>query len=361
MSGEEDIRAGLFGSTPRIIEEKADINAVNDWHTSKQNQTIHDTYQKYRQQETFNHARMTGKSRPTNNSFDSAKLPKIIGGSNTENPIITPHNFNMILNEPNKCKNEEGNDSPVFFLVLIFSLQRNSLRRNAIRRTWGSPKDIKGKHIVTLFLLANDTTFKNGSSVEQESMQYKDILMEDFTDTYKNLTYKTVMGVKWASTFCPNANFIMKTDDDMYVNYVNIISHLTNLVIPTLNYVTGFVIHGGPIRSPKSKWYMPRSIYPDDRYPPFCSGSGYVFSGDVAKKVYEISLYTPYLYLEDVFFSICLNKLNIIPIKHNLFHNLFIPYSYCQFRHYFTCPCDKDPPKEVERIWVELKAQKDCD
>ena len=39
-----------------------------------------------------------------------------------------------------------------------------------------------------------------------------------FQDSYHNLTLKTVMGLKWMSIFCPHAKFILKTDDDIYVN-----------------------------------------------------------------------------------------------------------------------------------------------
>ena len=31
-------------------------------------------------------------------------------------------------------------------------------------------------------------------------------------------TYKRIMGYKWASIYCSNTNFILKTDDDVYVN-----------------------------------------------------------------------------------------------------------------------------------------------
>jgi hypothetical protein len=39
-----------------------------------------------------------------------------------------------------------------------------------------------------------------------------------FQDTYHNLTLKTVMGLKWTSIFCPQVKFVLKTDDDIYVN-----------------------------------------------------------------------------------------------------------------------------------------------
>ena len=39
-----------------------------------------------------------------------------------------------------------------------------------------------------------------------------------FQDTYHNLTLKTIMGLKWTSIFCSQARFVLKTDDDIYVN-----------------------------------------------------------------------------------------------------------------------------------------------
>ena len=42
--------------------------------------------------------------------------------------------------------------------------------------------------------------------------------MKRFQDTYRNLTLKTVMGLKWSAIFCPQAKFVMKTDDDIFVN-----------------------------------------------------------------------------------------------------------------------------------------------
>ena len=46
-------------------------------------------------------------------------------------------------------------------------------------------------------------------------------------DTYHNLTLKTVMGLKWTSIFCPQARFVMKTDDDIFVNLSDLHEALT--------------------------------------------------------------------------------------------------------------------------------------
>ena len=54
--------------------------------------------------------------------------------------------------------------------------------------------------------------------IRNESETHHDIVQGIFLDTYKNLTYKTVMGHMWASRFCPQAEFVVKADDDIYLD-----------------------------------------------------------------------------------------------------------------------------------------------
>ncbi|XP_071503362.1 beta-1,3-galactosyltransferase 1-like [Diadema antillarum] len=285
------------------------------------------------------------------------RLGGLLSGGNVDGKeVVFPHNYNYVINEPNKCKNADGSDKPVFFLVLILSIHKNFDQRNAIRRTWGSPTEIAGKPIITLFLLAKNSNPAHQRLVEQESRQYQDILMEDFLDTYKNLTMKTIMGMKWASIYCPQASYVMKTDDDMYVSYANIVDYLSKPGAKTSSYVTGFVINGGPIRDPKSKWYMPRETYPGSKYPPFCSGTGYMMSGDMPGRIYQTSLSTPFLYLEDVFVAICLDKLHVVPVNHKSFNNWRTPYSYCKYKRIFTT--HMVTATEMNRIWTDQKTVK---
>ena len=39
-----------------------------------------------------------------------------------------------------------------------------------------------------------------------------------FHDSYHNLSYKNIFGKLWVSTFCEQAEFVVKTDDDMYID-----------------------------------------------------------------------------------------------------------------------------------------------
>ena len=51
------------------------------------------------------------------------------------------------------------------------------------------------------------------------------------------------------------------------------------------------------------KWGIPMEELPDDLYPPYCSGMGYVFSTDVAVALYHVSFYVKFFWVDDAFIS----------------------------------------------------------
>ena len=54
--------------------------------------------------------------------------------------------------------------------------------------------------------------------IQNEHLLYGDIVQGDFVDTYRNLSLKAVVGNLWVSKFCSQAEFVVKTDDDMFVD-----------------------------------------------------------------------------------------------------------------------------------------------
>ncbi|XP_022087476.1 beta-1,3-galactosyltransferase 1-like [Acanthaster planci] len=304
---------------------------------------------------SFNSTNVVGQVDPGSHSVDQPAIGMFALYSRDDSARINPHGYRLMLDEPQACFDASGTPKDVFLLVLISTIHKNFEQRHAIRETWGSLREVDGKQVVTLFLLAYNEDARLQRQVEEECSEHHDLLQEDFKDTYKNLTLKTIMGMKWASTHCPQASYVMKTDDDMYVSYDNLVKHLRDARTPSVNYAAGYVINGGPIRDPKSKWYMPKEIYPGTKYPPFMSGTGYMMSGDVAGKIYESSLNHKYLHLEDVFVAVCLDDLKIKPVKHKDFHNWRTVYSYCRFRNLITTHMVS--PSEMHRIWKDQHRQ----
>ncbi len=59
-------------------------------------------------------------------------------------------------------------------------------------------------------------------------IMYGDLVQENFLDSYRNLTLKTLMGIRWASIYCANAKFIVKIDDDVVLNPYFLVNYLDN-------------------------------------------------------------------------------------------------------------------------------------
>ncbi|CAN8217768.1 unnamed protein product [Coccothraustes coccothraustes] len=266
-----------------------------------------------------------------------------------------PQPFAFIINEEEKCK-----DRTPFLVLLIATTAGELQHRNAIRRSWGREAAVAGADIVRLFMLGSDTAGDNGDILLRESEQYHDIIQQDFLDTYNNLTLKTLMGMSWVASYCSGTRFAMKTDTDVFVNTMNLIENLLRpLPPPTQNYFTGHLITGhGPIRNNASKWYISEEEFPDNSYHPFCSGTGYVFSGDLPAKIVNASLMIEYIHLEDVYVGFCLNAtgVEITPPPYSLFNIHKVPFSPCVYNELITS--HHIEPHEHIVYWETLQEKK---
>ncbi|XP_078087475.1 beta-1,3-galactosyltransferase 5-like [Mustelus asterias] len=263
------------------------------------------------------------------------------------------HSFLMLPNS--SC-----DTNPPFLVLLVTSAQDLLEGRSAIRQTWGRARTTHGQRVVTYFLLGYSR--EHQEQLLKESSLHKDIIQKNFTDSYYNLTTKVLMGLEWVNRFCPSTSFVMKTDSDMFVNP----DYLTELLLGKnrKNIFTGFVMRGfGPIRDKNCKWYASEQEYPQNSYPPFCSGTGYVLSTDVANRVLNVSSFIPHFKLEDVYVGLCLAQLKIDPVEihsERKFFNGKVSFSVCGFRKLVTSHGVN--PSELLSNWKSLEdaADKRC-
>lgn len=86
--------------------------------------------------------------------------------------------------------------------------------------------------------------------------------------------------LKHFELYCPTAKYLMKTDDDMFVNNDVILNIIRNA--SDENAAIGLRIkQNNPIRHSPSKWNMPYWLYANDKYPTYLSGTGYILPGIV--------------------------------------------------------------------------------
>ncbi|XP_059471379.1 beta-1,3-galactosyltransferase 1-like isoform X2 [Neocloeon triangulifer] len=253
---------------------------------------------------------------------------------------VQPDNVTAIIEQPSIC----ASNGPILLLVIICSSVENFDARLAIRETWGSPANVSDETLRLAFLLGDTDSLELQTRVEAESAKYGDVIQEGFLDTYNNLTLKSVMLLKWVRSHCRHAQYVMKTDDDMYVNLPKLITFLQEdlakfrpakqppakpALTPTLattalpdfaeaksTLLVGTLICGArPISNSRSKWYSPKYMFPDRTYPKYLSGTGYVMSAQVVKRLYEAALRTPLFHLEDVYITgLCSKAAKIRPL-----------------------------------------------
>ncbi|XP_073700983.1 beta-1,3-galactosyltransferase 1-like [Garra rufa] len=222
--------------------------------------------------------------------------------------VAHPSNYHFILDEPDKCQQNP-------FLVLMVPVAPHQVdARNAIRSTWGNESSVQGKKLLTLFLVGLTGGPEAQQQLEEESRQHRDLVQSNFVDSYFNLTIKTMVIMDWLATRCPQANYSMKVDSDMYLNLENLMSLLLAPNTPRQNYITGMVMWDRPvIRDKSSKWYVSEELYPEPKYPTYLLGMGYVFSNDLSKKLVEASKVIKPFNIEDAYVGACLKQLGVEP------------------------------------------------
>lgn len=272
--------------------------------------------------------------------------------------------YPLLYNEPNKCNDEHGQPLPIFLLIVIKSTTAQFDRRKAIRVTWGNETLFEGLQMRRIFLLAKHNDLKKEALLEIEHQEYHDIIQGDFQDSFRNLTVKDIMFMRWLTNYCPQAKYIFKGDDDVFVNLDNIVDYLLSLSAEKgKNLFTGSVLYPSPrIKDPKSKYYVPSKLWPEKYYPPYVSGGGFLMSSVVAKKIFEVSKVTPIIPIDDAFLGVCLRKLDMKPQNHKGFKSWGVnrPKDICIYREIMTL--HKLSSDDLVLMWKKLRSSNftDC-
>ncbi|CAH1773560.1 unnamed protein product [Owenia fusiformis] len=215
-----------------------------------------------------------------------------------------------IINEESLCRN---NNTDILFYIHTAPNHKN--RRDIIRSTWGGRTQYRDYNITVVFLLGHSNDSKINKGIHNESTIHHDIIQGTFRDTYLNLTYKARMGLTWVNTYCSNTRYIIKTDDDVFVNIPILIKTLVELEDKnkTENLLMCRVRHGGGvIRDKRYKNQVSEDeydVHDPDIFPDFCPGLAFVLSKNAFIKIHgALRQYTRFLSVDDVYVTGILAK-----------------------------------------------------
>ena len=233
------------------------------------------------------------------------------------------HEFHDVINPRDKvCERDD-----VFLVIYIHSAPDHFSRRTTIRKSWGdvSYYNVTVRRVFILGLPSPSTPGTSGDDVIQdrigtEAVEHGDIVQMDFVDSYYNLTYKAVSALKWISRYCSRTRFVMKADDDAFVNLFTVLNNLTSIVVKQSDKTQPGWAYADDANSSSrglllcnlwsreavartGKWKLSESVWSIRTWPDFCQGIAFVMSIDVVLAMHNASYHVPFLWLDDVYIT----------------------------------------------------------
>lgn len=294
-----------------------------------------------------------------------------------EVPPINSYHYHYYKSCSLKCKGV----SDLRLVYIIKSSPENAYKRTAIRTTWGYEHRFSDVEIRRVFLIGelNENTHLQ-ALIDQEAQRFQDIVQGNFTDTYFNNTYKTMMGFEWAVKFCSNGQFFMFVDDDYYVSTKNVLRFIRN---PTdyPNYLkrfynnysqrkinqldfklddnirlySGYAFKSAPHRHYSSKWYVSLDEYPYHQWPPYVTAGAYILSKEALFDMFYASYYTKHFRFDDIYLSLLAYKSKIEPFHCSEFYFYKLTYNPRNYQ-FVIASHGFSNPEQLLAAWTEQKS-----
>jgi hypothetical protein len=190
--------------------------------------------------------------------FQSESLQNLFD-KNTEDYFLNPE-FSICGNSLNKFT----------FITFVVIAPDRFQKRKLIRSTYGR-KNSNFRIVFTVGKSKNETVNK---LIVEEFLIHKDVIqINNFFDSYSNLTVKIMKSFKWISKYCTNSKYILRINDDVVVNtnaLVNYFESLNN----TYNSMFGFAYYNARVfRNKDSKFYISELQYNKSTYCPYIEGN----------------------------------------------------------------------------------------
>ncbi|XP_059173046.1 beta-1,3-galactosyltransferase 5-like [Physella acuta] len=244
-----------------------------------------------------------------------ASVKKIV--SVLSQPVVNPHNHTYLYNPRLTCSKRV-----VHLLIVVPSATGNFIKRAKVRNSSRSEYVRVDSHNARmLFFIGGAKSKIEQVKIDAEAKLYGDIVQENYADVYKNIRTKAVSMLKWASQFCENAKFVIRTDDDVAINVTKLVSILETTKSQIDNFILGRVkVRNKPLRNPKNKYYLSTEEFPDEIFPPFALGGLLGFPMSSVKLLYQAALRIKPIWLDDVYVTgICAPQVAVTLVNNREF------------------------------------------
>ncbi|KAG6426330.1 hypothetical protein SASPL_110552 [Salvia splendens] len=196
----------------------------------------------------------------------------------TSHPSAAPReHLDMSL----KWKSPSLPSQPVDLFIGVLSAGNHFAERMAVRKSWMQYELIKSANVVTRFFLAVHGRKEVNVELMKEADYFGDIVMVPYMDNYDLVVLKTIAICDYG-VHTVAAKHIMKCDDDTFVR-VDAVMREANKQSGRSFYIGNINYYHNPLRH--GKWAVTYEEWPEEVYPPYANGPGYILSSDIAQYV----------------------------------------------------------------------------
>ncbi|KAF8413531.1 hypothetical protein HHK36_001522 [Tetracentron sinense] len=186
---------------------------------------------------------------------------------------------------------------PVQIFIGILSATNHFAERMAVRKTWMQSTAFKSSNAVARFFVALNPRKEVNAVLKKEAAYFGDIVILPFIDRYELVVLKTIAICEYGVSSCSfhllaffhcilpvqnmTAAYIMKCDDDTFIRVDTVLKEIEGISPKSSLYMGNLNLLHQPLRN--GKWAVTYEEWPDDVYPPYANGPGYIISGDIAR------------------------------------------------------------------------------
>jgi hypothetical protein len=223
--------------------------------------------------------------------------------------LANESSFAYILNNELRCLGDFAKNPSLF--IYVESAASDFHRRRVWRSKLPFFQTYGNKKVTFMFILALPKDKLTQAKVVNESKTYGDILQLNYTDDYRALVLKTVAGMRWVMKYCGHAQYVMKTDGDVFISVHAIFNYLEDLDDDRKDFFYGGYIQRWAGAMREGKWGVTEEEYPYDLYPPYVLGFGIFMGKKTVARLYERIPYIKYYVFEDVYVGMLAKASNV--------------------------------------------------
>uniref|UniRef100_A0A6B0VCG5 Hexosyltransferase n=1 Tax=Ixodes ricinus TaxID=34613 RepID=A0A6B0VCG5_IXORI len=188
------------------------------------------------------------------------------------------------------------------YLFFVHTSPDHHLHRKILRGALGKDSLSIAYNWTIVFFVGLSANKDTSRAIEREAALHGDIVVLPYYDTYKNLTYKFVYGMKWVTEYCSGVKYVVKMDDDVVINLAVMMKYLNEVPASQARVFYCQVWEHMPVlRETNSPWYLSKDVYPNKEYSEYCSGMGLVFRSSLLQPLYNATFCLQFHGIDDAF------------------------------------------------------------